>query len=207
MTRRIARLLMIVVSLLMLLPSVSVAASEEIPAQAVIRETTDKVLKVLREDGGRLKQDPARLYAIIDELILPRFDFRRMSRWVLGRHWRTATAAQREAFAEAFKDLLVQTYSKALLEFSEEKIQFLKPRLRGDDEVTVRAEVDQGGGPMVPVTYDLALTDGDWKVYDVSIDGVSLVINYRSSFNQEVRRNGLDGLIKRIQERAGKGAG
>jgi phospholipid transport system substrate-binding protein len=168
--------------------------------RAMMMETTDRVLKALREEGPGLSERPDRLYRIIDKLILPHFNFRRMSGWVLGRYWRGATPQQKEEFVRAFQDLLVRTYSRALIDYRDQRIDFVKSRIRSDTEVTVRAEIDQGGGPKIPVSYEMSLNDGRWQVYDVAVNGVSLVINYRSEFGQVVKRNGLDGLIQRLTE-------
>jgi phospholipid transport system substrate-binding protein len=124
-----------------------------------------------------------------------------MSQWVLGVHWRNATPAQRDAFVTQFEDLLVRTYSRALVDYRNQKVAFLPARARSADEVTVRASIDQGSGPAIPIAYEMYRTDAGWKVYDVAIDGVSLVINYRSSFGQEIRRGGIDGLIQRLAEK------
>ena len=166
-----------------------------------MRETTEKVMHALSEAGPKLKDNSKQLYEIIDELILPHFDFRRMSSWVLGKHWRVASDEQKKAFTEEFQALLVRTYSRALVDYRDKRIQFLATRVRTESDVTVRAEIDQGGGPPIPVTYEVSLVDGVWKVYDVAVNGVSLVINYRSSFNSEIQRNGLDGLIQRLKDR------
>lgn len=170
-------------------------------AQAVVKDTTDKVLQALRQEGEQLKTNPSKLYALIDELILPHFDFQQMSRWVLGRYWRQASPEQRSEFANQFQALLVRTYSAALVDYRNQSVNFLPVRERSPDEVTVRAEIDQGAGPKIPMVYEMSRTDAGWKVYDVSVNGVSLVITYRSSFAQEIKRNGIDGLINRLKEK------
>lgn len=182
--------------LLLAMPLASPAAPDD--AQSIVRETTEKVLEALRSEGDTLKDDPTRLHAIIEQLVLPHFDFRQMSQWVLGPHWRGASPEQRDAFVQQFEALLVRTYSSALVDYRNQRVNYLPARERSADEVTVRASIDQGGGPAIPITYEMHRTDTGWKVYDVAIDGVSLVINYRSSFGQEIRRNGIDGLIKRL---------
>ncbi len=188
---------------LALMISVQVAVAEKAgdEAQMVVKETTDKVLGVLRAEGENLKQDRTKLYKLIDELILPHFDFQQMSRWVLGRYWHQATPEQRAEFVTQFQALLVRTYSEALVDYRNQNVNFLPVRERSPDEVTVRAEIDQGAGPKIPVVYEMSRTDGGWKVYDVSVGGVSLVINYRSSFGQEIKRNGIEGLINRLKEK------
>ena len=177
------------------------AAEADSEAQAAVRDTTEKVLAVLRSEIDSLKTDPSRLYGLVEEVIVPSFDFERMSRWVLGRHWRSASKEQRAAFVEEFEALLVRTYSQALLNYRDQTVDFEATRKRSEDEVTVRAKIDQGSGPAIPISYEMYRTGSGWKVYDVAVDGVSLVINYRSSFSQEVTRNGIDGLIQRLDER------
>lgn len=177
------------------------AAADMAEAETIVKETTEKVLEALRTDGDAIKSNPARLYKLIDELILPHFDFRQMSQWVLGPAWRRATPAQREEFVAQFQSLLVRTYSSALADYRNQQVEFLPSRERSADEVTVRAEIDQGAGPRIPITYEMHRTDAGWKVYDVAVEGVSLVINYRASFNQEIKRNGIDGLIQRLAEK------
>lgn len=188
-------------------PVTVAAAADANVAKTQMMDTTDQVLKVLRDEGPDLANRPQRLYQIIDELILPHFDFRRMSGWVLGRHWRKASEAQKSQFVKAFQGLLVRTYSRALLDYRDQRIDFLKPRVRSESDVTVRAEIDQGGGPKIPVSYEMSQVDGAWKVYDVAVNGVSLVINYRSEFNQEIKRNGLEGLIRRLEKHNAKTTG
>lgn len=186
-----------VLGLVMLAAAVASPAAAD-DAQTIVRETTHKVLEALRSEGDTLKDDPRRLHAIIEQLVLPHFDFRQMSQWVLGPHWRGASAEQRDAFVQQFEALLVRTYSSALMDYRNQKVDFLPTRERTADEVTVRASINQPGGPNIPITYEMHRTDSGWKVYDIAIDGVSLVINYRSSFGQEIRRNGIDGLIQRL---------
>jgi len=177
------------------------AVESDSEAQATVRETTEKVLAVLRAEGDSLKTDPTRLYELVEEVILPRFDFERMSRWVLGAHWRKASEQQRASFVKAFETLLVRTYSQALASYRNQTVLYEPTRTRSEDEVTVRASIDQGGGPSIPISYEMHKSADGWKVYDVAIEGVSLVINYRSSFGQEITRNGIDGLIQRLDER------
>lgn len=191
---------------LMLLTALGAPAAPDDP-QEIVRETTQKVLEALRGEGDTLKDDPKHLHAIIEQLVLPHFDFRQMSQWVLGPHWRNASAEQRDAFVAQFEDLLVRTYSSALVDYRNQTVNYLPMRERSADEVTVRASIDQGGGPAIPIAYEMHRTDTGWKVYDVAIDGVSLVINYRSSFGQEIRRNGIDGLIRRLDAKNKSDAG
>ncbi|MEX0951263.1 MAG: ABC transporter substrate-binding protein [Gammaproteobacteria bacterium] len=185
----------------MLLLPVSLIAAH--PAQDVVRTTADQVLDKLAAEQELLEAEPDRIYGLVQEYILPHFDFMSMSRWVLGRNWRDATEAQQQEFAEEFQTLLVRTYAKALLEYSDQDIEYQPVREDGGSNlVTVRTEVKQGGSNQkIPINYTMHTADGEWKVVDVSVNGVSLVSTYRGSFSSEVRRSGIDGLIKRMSER------
>ena len=182
-------------------PGVSLSANDDPPAQIVVKQTTDQLLSSINSERAEIDSDKARLYAIVEEIVLPHFDFSRMSRRVLGRHWREATEDQQERFTEAFKQMLVRTYATAIAEYRDQAIVYLPMRARGEGgEVSVRTQIEPPGGTPIPIFYEMYPIDDKWKVYDVSIDGVSLVINYRSSFSNEIRRNGMDSLISRLTE-------
>lgn len=198
--RRLFSILALWVGLLFL-GAVAAQAAQQGP-QELVESTADTVLKKLKEQREELEKNPSGIYDLVNQYILPHFDFERMSRWVLGRYWRQATPEQQDRFVKEFRTLLVRTYATSLLEYVDQKIVYLP--MRGDPasgEVTVRSEVQQPGGFPIPVTYDLYKNDGEWKVYDVAIDNVSLVANYRASFGREVRQKGLDSLIEQLAER------
>ena len=151
-----------------------------------------------------LAPDAAKISGLVERKILPHFDFRRATRMAVGLTWRRATPEQKERLVRAFRSLLVRTYSGALAEARDEKIEFVP--LRGhpdDDEVTVRSRVRQPGAQPIEIAYDMERTAAGWKVYDVRVGGISLVATYRTSFAAEVRANGIEGLIRRL---AGKSA-
>ena len=126
----------------------------------------------------------------------------RMSQAAMGRYWRDASPDQRERLASEFKELLVRTYATALLSYSGQAVEYLPVRLRAEaEDVLIPTRVAATGGPPIPVNYRLIRNSDEWKVYDVVIDGISLVTNYRSTFAAEVRRFGVDGLIKRLADR------
>jgi phospholipid transport system substrate-binding protein len=179
-----------------------VASGQELfGPQQVIQETSDHLRALLQEERGRLRGDPGYVMLKADEVLGPRVDFSRVSSLVLGKHWRTATLAQREAFSREFKRLLVRTYATAFLDFETWTLRFLPLHLDdGDTEALVRTEVIHPEGPPISVVYRVRKDDLGWKAYDVVIEGVSLVTNYRSSFAREVRRHGMDRLIERITE-------
>lgn len=169
--------------------------------QQLVQSITNRVLSKLQMQREEMRRDPGRIYALVEELVLPHFDFERMSRWVLGRHWSTATPDQHTRFIEEFRNLLVRTYGVALLDYTDEKLQFLPSRGNSaQGEALVRMNL-QHHGTTIYIDSNLYLKDNAWKVFDVVINGVSLVANYRSSFAAEIRKNGLDGLITRLGER------
>ncbi len=186
---------------LLLGPQISGADPTPSPVK-LVEDTTQRMMGVLRADHDSLKQHPERLYALVESIVLPHFDFARMSRLVLGRYWRTATAEQRQRFAEAFRALLVRTYAVALLDYTDQKITVGPLRAApGATDVMVHSEVEPPGALPVPIDYRMTLEGGEWKVYDVTVSGVSLVTNYRSSFATEIQKSGLDHLITTIASR------
>jgi len=185
-------------TLLAAILSFGVAANTELTPEALVKDTTEKVLGALEKEKELIAQDPGLIYGIVDEYILPHFDFQRMSQRVLGKYWHRATDEQQRKFVSQFQNLLVHTYGAALREYSDQKIEFLATRSRDDGEVSVRTQIVQGGSPPIPIQYEMYKPAGAWKIYDISIDGVSLVINYRSTFAAEIRSNGVDGLIERL---------
>lgn len=178
--------------------SFGVVANTEDSAEAVVRDTTEKVIDVLNKQRDVLDKDPDRIYGIVDEYIIPHFDFERMSQRVLGKFWHRASEEQQTKFVRQFQTLLVHTYAAALREYSNQKIEYLPSRPREEGKVSVRTQIVQSGSPPIPIQYEMYKRADGWRVYDITIDGVSLVINYRSTFASEIRSNGLDGLIERL---------
>jgi phospholipid transport system substrate-binding protein len=175
------------------------------PQQLVI-DTTDRMLSALGEHANELEREPAKIYDLVGDIVLPHFDFVRMSAWALGKYWRQADREQKRRFVRAFRQMLVRTYAVALLEYDEQKIEYLP--LRGDPasgDVTVRTQVVQSGRAPIAINYALWERGGDWRVYDVSVDGISLVANFRTSFASEIKANGLEALITRLEQLNQKG--
>lgn len=181
---------------------ISIPAWSAQDPQVLVEETTHKINAILKIEQEQIKIRPARLYEIVDEIVLPNFDFRRMSSWALGKYWRKANASQRDQFTREFRQLLVRTYAKALSDNYDMVIDMLPMRgkaAKGD--VVVRTEVQQSAGFPIPIDYKMYLKDDGWKVYDVSVDGISLVANYRTSFAREIRDDGLPEFIARLARR------
>ncbi|KAB7623830.1 phospholipid-binding protein MlaC [Alkalilimnicola sp. S0819] len=189
--------------LLSLLLAAAPAQAQETAPDALVRDTAERMLEVLRERRGELDERPQMVFDLVEEIVLPHFDFELMSRYVLARNWRGASDEQRSRFVEEFRHLLVRTYATSLAEYSGQRIEYLP--LRGDPargRVTVSTVIKQnGGGPDIPVDYNLRRTESGWKVFDVIIEGLSLVQNYRGSFASAIRRQGLDGLIDDLAAR------
>lgn len=186
----------------LLLSVVSVARAEVAPEE-LVRKTADEILAEIKAHRSVYAKDYAKLYKMADDKVLMHFDFRRMSQWVLGRFWKEATPEQRDRFTSEFRDLLVGTYSQALLNYNDQKILYLPVQRKPDDtEVTVKTEVKQNGGqPNIPIHYSFYKNkDAAWKVYDISIEGVSLVTNYRSVYATKIREKGMDALIAEISD-------
>jgi phospholipid transport system substrate-binding protein len=179
----------------------SVLATESAP-EVLIRNASDQVLSRIQSSSGQFQQDPTKLYALVDEVVLPHFDFATMTDLALGRYQNKISAEQKQLITHEFRILLVRTYAKALLEYNDQKIIYLpiEGSLEGGD-VTVRTEIEQAGGFPIPLNYSLKQGKQGWKVYDISVDDISLVMNYRSSFSREIRKNGVDSLIKTLGER------
>lgn len=169
--------------------------------QQLVQTTANFVLERLKNDHDRLQKNPDLIYPLVEDLVLPHFDFSKMSQWVLGTNWREATAKQKYNFMVEFRSLLIRTYASALLEYTDQKVIYLPLELEADARiVTVKTEIVQPGGQNIPVNYSMYLKGTEWKVIDISIDGVSLVNNYRNSFANDIRQSGLDPLIARMVE-------
>ncbi len=191
----------------LLLLNVGLVQAHEAP-DVLIKDTTEKMLAALDEQSEALKQDPALVYGLVSNIVLPHFDFIRMSRSVLAKNWNTASREQKLGFVRAFRTLMVRTYAVALLEYTNQKVHIQPVKMKaGDKKVSVRMEVLQAGKPPVIVNYRLNLKKKGWKVYDVTVDGISLTTNYRTSFASEIKQNGLDALIARLQDRNKKAEG
>jgi phospholipid transport system substrate-binding protein len=178
------------------------ALAAEVTPDLMAREVTDKIIVLLKANKDMYAKDHKKLYAMVDEHVLPNFDFRAMSRSVLGRNWRTADEDQRTRFTTEFRDLLVRTYATALLKYNNETIVYLPFKMSADDRTAiVRSEVRRtDGGPPIALNYSFYRTDAGWKVYDVTIEGASLVTTYQSTYSERIQRDGLNALIASLAQ-------
>lgn len=169
-------------------------------AHQLVEQLVNDVAAEIDSRRDELTADKTRLYALVDQQLLPHFDVNYAGRLVLGKSWRSATPAQRERFVDAFYNFLLRSYATAILKFKKEDLRILPPRGEPRDGRTqVMTEMRMPEGTVVPVNYSMRLTPDGWKAYDVRIEGISYVQNYRNQFNAEVAARGLDALIARLE--------
>ena len=182
------------------------ALANDTPPDVLARTTTQGVLTILKQDKELQNGNLTRVYQLVEAKVLPNFDFNRMTQLALGKHWPRATAKQKQSLVNEFRNLLVRTYSGSLTAFTNQTVEFKPLTMKPDDtDVTVRSEIRQPGGQPIPINYSMYRTAFGWKVYDVTIDGVSLVTNYRASFSSTIRQSGIDGLIKAMAVQSARG--
>lgn len=188
--------------LLLFFLSQQVVIAVESNPEELIRQTSNQVLSQIQANSEQYQQEPAKLYALVDEIVLPHFDFVTMTELALGRYRNKISAEQKPLIINEFRVLLVRTYGKALLEYNDQEIIYLpmEGSLEAGD-VTVKTEIAQEGGFPIPLNYSLKASEQGWKVYDISVDDISLVTNYRASFARQIKKNGIDGLIKTLRDR------
>ncbi|HEX8989123.1 MAG TPA: ABC transporter substrate-binding protein [Rhodocyclaceae bacterium] len=176
--------------------------AEEMAPDVLVKTVSEDVLNIVRKDKDIQSGSTKKAMELVETKVLPYFNFTRMTQLAMARDWRQATPAQQKALVEEFHALLVRTYSKALTEYKSQTIDYKPFKMQpGDTDVKVRTEIKQAGGKPIQLDYYLEKQDKGWKVYDIEVAGVSLIINYRESFASEVRQNGIDGLIKSLQSK------
>lgn len=191
------------IAALSLLLASGFAFAAEAPDE-LVKRTADDVLAVVKSDKDIQAGNQEKIFKLAEEKILPNFNFDKVSRLVLGKNWTKATPEQKAAFQNEFKTLLLRTYATALSKYKNQVIEYKPLRLpEGSTSATVKTSIVQQGGQPIAVDYSLDKGADSWKVYDIVIEGVSLVTNYRSQFAQEIRQNGLDSLIKKLAEKNG----
>ena len=191
-------------------PSHAQAAPPPVPGpgpQQLVEQVSTELLKAIDADRAVLAKDPAKLRAVVDRVLLPNFDAEYSARLVLGKHWRTATPEQRQRFIDAFVDSMMRQYGTALLDFTASRMSMLP--FRGDPtatSATVRTEIKRDDGTPVPVNYSMRATPSGWKAWDVTIEGVSYVKNFRTDFGAEIDAKGLDAVIQRLESQGTQAA-
>ena len=178
---------------------VSLAVLAQEAPDALVQRVTQEVLEIVGKDKDIQNGSTQKVIDLVDQKVLPNFNFRHMTALALGKDWKKATPEQQQQLTAEFKTLLVRTYSNALTNYKNEKVVFKPLKMNpGDSEVLMRTEVHQPGAKPVQLDYSLEKLDSGWKVFDVVVAGISLVTNYRDQFAQEVRNGGIDGLIQSI---------
>src|SRR4029450_4345288 len=179
-----------------------IAMAQETP-DAMVKRVSDEVLAIIKADKDLQAGNTSKVVELAEQKVLPHFDFERMTRLAVGRNWQQATPEQRAALVKEFRTLLVRTYSSSIGQYRDQKIEVKPLKLAaGDKDTVVRTAVIQQGGPQIPIDYAMEkAADNSWKVYDVVIDGASLVTTYRGTFNDQIQKGGVDGLVKTLQDR------
>ena len=198
MKKTLAAIILIITS------AVAFTARAQTAPDALVRTTVEEVLVILQQN-----QDRRALQDVAEKKVLPHFDFREMTQLAMGKSWRDATPAQQKSLENAFRTLLVRTYTTALADSSnaERKVEVKPLQMKsGEDYTTVRTLVREPGRPPLSIDYRMTLTDKNWKVTDIVAENASLVINYRGTFAAEIRRGGIDGLIKALEDKNKRGA-
>ncbi len=188
--------------LVLIMHALPVLSQDDMP-DGIIRRTVDEVTEILRKDDGIKTGDQDRILALIKDKILPHFSFPRMTQLAMGRNWSKASDEQKKLLVNEFRTLLVRTYSNSLTNYRDAVIEIEQTIIDpASTRSTVKAKVIQGSGRQpVPIDYSMERTTSGWKVYDVTVAGVSLVTNYRGSFNSQIRDKGIDGLIATLSEK------
>lgn len=184
----------------------AVAMADGRSPEQVVRETADTLASRVEGNQKQLEANPAELYKLVDEVFLPVFDTDYAGRLVLGKHWRTATPAQRQSFIDAFYDFMLRSYSRYVLRFERDTVKFLPgaPGAPDPKRTVVKTEMQLEDGTRLPVFYSLHQTKEGWRAFDVRIEGISYVQNYRNQFSAEIGAKGIEAVIARLKSDAAK---
>lgn len=169
----------------------------------LLERVTNQMLITLKKHNAQLKRNPQGVVEIIDKILVPHVDEEAMARWVAGRNaWQKATPKQKVLFTNEFRDLLIRTYASTLMEYDNQKVEYFPVRggVKGKKRVQVASVIREPGKEPINVTYRLIAKQDNWKVYDISIEGVSLLKGFKSQFSQEIERSGMDHVINRLKE-------
>ncbi len=178
------------------------AFAQEAGPEQLVQKVTEEVLATIKSDKQLQAGDKQKALKLAEEKILPHVDFAEATRLAVGRAWNEATPEQKKRLSAEFRNMLVRTYSNAISAYEGQTMKVLPVRMKpGDTEATVRNQFVRGGGKPVAVDYQMRKADGGWKIYDISVEGVSLVLTYRSEFDAIVKQQGIDGLIKQLTQK------
>lgn len=194
------------ISLVLLFFTLSLQSLQAYPSERperLLERVTDQMISTLKRHHEHLKRNPQGVIEIIDKILVPHVDEQAMARWVAGRNaWQKATQKQRVLFTNEFRDLLIRTYASTLMEYDNQRIEYLPIRggVQGKKRVQVASIIREPGRDPINVTYRMVAKSNDWKVYDISIEGVSLLKGFKSQFSQEIERQGMERVINRMKE-------
>jgi len=186
---------------LLLITTPMVSQAEIVAPDELIKSTVHDVLEVINQDKNASEAKHKKLLDFVDAKVLPHFNFEHMTKLAVGRAWRTATPEQKSALIVEFRTMLVRTYSKAFTLYKDVSVDVKPFAMQANaDEVTVKTVILRQSAPAVPVDYEMEKTPGGWKVFDVTVEGISLVATHRGSFAEKVQQSGVDGLIKSLTD-------
>lgn len=193
---------MIMAVVLLALTASAASATTDLAPDALARSVTDEVLAIVRADKELQAGNPQKIAQLVEAKVLPHFNFTRMTQLAVGRNWRQASAEQQRSLTEEFKTLLVRTYATAFTQYRNQTVDYRPLRMgAADTDVVVKSLIRQPAGQPIAIDYSMEKLAGGWKVYDVKIEGISLVENYRNTFNGEIQRGGVDGLIRALSDK------
>jgi phospholipid transport system substrate-binding protein len=183
--------------------AVVVAHADVIPPDTLIRNTVDEVTAIIKQDKDIQAGDQEKILALVDAKVLPHFDFARMTQLAVGKYWRTATPEQKQSLVTEFRNMLVRTYTKVFTVYRDQIIEVKPYKLVEDDdtEATVKTLIIKPGAQPTKVDYELKKSADGWKAFDISIEGVSMVMSYRGTFASQIQQSGIDGLIKTLADK------
>jgi phospholipid transport system substrate-binding protein len=184
------------------------AHAELVAPDVLIKNTVQEVITVIKQDKGIQSGDQKKITALVDAKVLPHFDFVRMTQLAVGKNWRSATPEQKQALVTEFRNMLVRTYTKVFTVYRDQAIDVKPLKMAADDtEVTVKTVITKPGSQPIPVDYEMKKATDGWKVFDISIEGVSMVLSYRGTFTSQIQESGIDGLIKTLSDKNTHGSG
>src|SRR5665811_995663 len=173
--------------------------AEVVAPDVLIRETAQEVITIVKQDSGNKADNQKKILALVDAKVLPNFDFARMTQLAVGKYWRTATPEQKQSLVTEFRNMLVRTYTKVFTVYRDQTVEVKPVKMATDDtEVTVKTVISKPGSQPILVDYEMKKADSGWKVYDISIDGFSMVMSYRGTVATQIQDSGIDGLIKTL---------
>jgi phospholipid transport system substrate-binding protein len=182
--------------------------AQELGPEDLVKKITQDVLDTIKSDKQLAAGDKQKALKLAEEKILPHVDFEEATRLAVGRSWSQASPEQKKRLVDEFRRMLVRTYSSAISAYEGQTMKVMPVRMKpGDTEVTVRNQYIRPGGKPVQLDYTMHKTDSGWKIYDIVVEGVSLVLTYRSEFDAVVKQEGIDGLIKRMAAKSSPAAG